>query len=165
MILKMASKFVSRVVHLILSHGQHSMARFKSNLEVLGLAFLMEFPWSISNVLLLAKEKFWETEYVEGGQIRDQPIQWTLEVISRAYHSPVGGEGMLDGDGEHRGYIESKLRPGTWNQRNGWHVESCWDSHLSHLFAFLMPILNPKKPGRISLAWATTIICSLENKV
>lgn len=90
---------------------------------------------------------------------------WTLDLISKVYRSPSEGRGLQDGETPYKSAVESKFQPGTWRRRNGWVVSNCVDSiNFGLVIDFLIPILNPEKQARVSLALATTVLVSLEEK-
>lgn len=161
----MTEQYRTRVVHPDHPQTREGRQRLRENLTKMGLGFLIRLPWSISEVSLIEQRAFQSLKRKRAAGIRANPKAWTIDVVAKAYRTPREGKGLLDGETEHRSYVESKFQPGSWRRRNGWLVEHCLDTlDLAPVFAFLIPILNPEKQSRITLALATTIIVSLEGK-
>ncbi|CAM6103836.1 unnamed protein product [Calypogeia fissa] len=129
----------------------------------MGLQFLLELPWHVTCPSLI--QDFIARNPLERRRgIRARPVKWTQQLVAQVYKTPTEGEGLCDGNGELRGRIESHFLT-EWRRKNGWLPEHCADvENLRPVLEFLTPILNPERQTQITLAVATTIIVSLEDK-
>lgn len=131
----------------------------------MGLAFLLKLPWQIDEVGLLEERIFRVSKRARGNTIRCNPTLWTEELIAQTYQTLIEGKGLLECDSDYRQVVEDCFKKETWKRKNGSKVEDCIDqTKLGPILAFLIPILNPEKQTRVSLALATTIYVSLEQK-
>ena len=79
---------------------------------------------------------------------------WTLEVWARIYKFPRGkGEGCV---GRHDGFHAGKLWTNT-HLKDGFQPGSYQNPKEHKVLEFILPILSPGKPRRISLTMANTL--------
>jgi hypothetical protein len=92
--------------------------------------------------------------------VRGQVGSWTEEVWEEVYGFAKGGAGMA---GSRDKYVAGKFRVAP-HSKEGHAVEDCADERHRHLLAFLIPILYPEKPTRITSAVANTIFGALDDR-
>jgi hypothetical protein len=85
---------------------------------------------------------------------RRDPENWTPDTWARVYGFPRGiGKGWA---GWKDGLFVGKFR-GEVDPQEGLHPSNCRNPREWRVLEFLMPILNPEKPKRISLTMANTL--------
>ena len=89
--------------------------------------------------------------------IRDRPEEWTAGVWREVYNFQLGGSGLA-----HRTdfYIEGKFRNDA-DPKNGFPVRDCMDPRERRLLEFLVPIVHPDKPTRVTRTIGNTIFGAL----
>jgi hypothetical protein len=85
---------------------------------------------------------------------RREPEKWTPDTWARVYGFPKGiGEGWASRkDGLFIGKFRGEVDP-----KEGLHPTNCRNERERRVLEFLMPILNPEKPKRISLTMVNTL--------
>jgi hypothetical protein len=69
----------------------------------------------------------------------------------------IGGGGLACRKNEYgKDYFKDLLSP-----KDGYSIEDCKDPRHRRLLAFLVPIVYPKKPNRITVTWRNTIFRAL----
>ena len=89
--------------------------------------------------------------------IRDRPEEWTAGVWREVYNFQPGGSGLA-----HRTdlYVEGKFRNDA-DPKDGFLVRDCRDSRERRLLEFLVPIVHPDKPTRVTRTIGNTIFGAL----
>ena len=123
------------------------------DLLVMGCKELLAKPWS-----LRSEDTLREFKYERGNQWVDTKRRdldsWTPDVWNRVYGFL---RGILVGWAGHRdGLLAGKFR-GDANPKEGFHPGNCRNRRERRVLEFLLPILNPDKPKRISLTMANTL--------
>jgi hypothetical protein len=89
--------------------------------------------------------------------IRAAPIRWTEEYWREVYHFSTGGGGLASRKDEYlKDCFKDLLSP-----KDGYAIEDCTDPRHRRLLAFLVPIVYPEKPNRITVTWGNTIFGAL----
>ena len=142
------------------NEGERGM--LKSDLEDLGCAGLLERPWNLKNEdfiqqFVLIREGKLERNNMFDTTIRDRPEEWTAGVWREVYDFQPGGSGLA-----HRTdlYIEGKFRNDA-DPKDGFPVRDCRDSRERRLLEFLVPIVHPDKPTRVTRTIGNTIFGAL----
>ena len=89
--------------------------------------------------------------------IRDQPEEWTAGVWREVYDFQPGGSGLANRTDL---YIEDKFRNDA-DPKDGFLVRDCRDSRERRLLEFLVPIVHPDKPTRVTCTIGNTIFGAL----
>src|SRR5450759_5230755 len=63
---------------------------------------------------------------------------------------------LARGDNRLKGFFAGKI-----DEKEGWSVDQCVDDGMRRLFYFLIPILNPEKPKRVTVKLGSTIAAAL----
>ena len=123
------------------------------DLRVMGCEGLLAKPWNLRAEDTLREFKF-ERGNQWWGTKRGDPDSWTPEVWNRVYGFPRGiAEGWA---GRRDGLFAGKFR-GDADPKDGFHPGNCRNLRERRVLEFLLPILNPDKPKRISLTMANTL--------
>ena len=134
----------------------------KSDLEDLGCAGLLERPWNLKSEdfiqqFVLIREGKLERNNMFDTTIRDQPEEWTAGIWRKVYDFQPGGSSLA-----HRTdlYIEGKFRNEA-DPKDGFLVRDCKNSRERRLLEFLVPIVHPDKPTRVTRTIGNTIFGAL----
>ena len=137
----------------------------KSDLEDLGCTGLLERPWNLKNEEFIQQFMLiWEGKLERSNMfdttIRDRSEEWTAGVWREVYDFQLGGSSLA-----HRTdlYIEGKFRNDA-NPKDGFPVRECRDSREHRLLEFLVPIVHPDKPTRVTCTIGNTIFGALSGE-
>jgi hypothetical protein len=128
-----------------------------ADLRIMGCEGLLGQPWNVQEDHVLREFKF-ERGNQWLGTKRREPDNWTPDTWARVYGFQRGvGEGWAcRKDGLFAGKFRGEVDP-----KQGLHPSNCRDPRERRVLEFLMPILNPEKPKRISLTMANTMFGAL----
>ena len=113
---------------------------------------LMEKPWNLRREdmvaeLMAEKDNRWVTT------MRQAPDRWTAVVWRKVYSCPRQGKGMASRIDR---FIEGKFS--TWvNLKDGFVVLDCKEARAKRALEFLVPLLYPEKPTRVTIMVGNTI--------
>jgi hypothetical protein len=126
------------------------------DLQVMGCSGFLEKPWGFKDDRIVR-------ELVDGvsnefdNSIRAQPVRWTEEVWREVYHFSKGGGGLAGRKDE---YVKECFKD-LPSPKDGYSIDDCKDPRHKRLLAFLVPIVYPEKPNRITVTWGNTIFGAL----
>jgi hypothetical protein len=127
------------------------------DLRKMGCEGLLGQPWNGQEDNVLREFKFARGNQWIGTKKRD-PENWTPDTWARVYRFQRGvGEGWA---GRKDGLFAGKFR-GDVDPKEGLHPTNCRNPREKRMLEFLMPILNPEKPKRISLTMTNTLFGAL----
>ena len=94
------------------------------------------------------------------GTVRQAPEKWIAKEWHKVYGFRRGGEGMASQtdqfiDGMFSGHVNSK---------DGYAVVDCKDPRARRVLEFLVPLLYPKKPTRVTITVGNTIFGALSGE-
>ena len=81
------------------------------------------------------------------GTVRTRPETWDAEKWKEAYGFSAGGEGFASRTDK---FIGRKFRNAA-NPKDGFAIADCEDSTAKRMLEFLIPILYPEKPTRVTV--------------
>ena len=127
------------------------------DLRTMGCDGLLAQPWDVQDADVLREFKF-----ERGNQwlhtMRRDPERWNPDTWAEVYGFPIGvGKGLA---GRKDGLCAGKFR-GELDPKEGLHPANCRNARERRVLEFLMPILYPEKPKRISLTMANTLFGAL----
>ena len=123
------------------------------DLRIMGCEGLFAQPWHVQWEQVLREFKSERGNQWIGTKRRD-PDNWTPDTRARVYGFQRGiGEGSA---GRKDGMFAGKFR-GDVDPKEGLHPSNCRNPRERRMLEFLMPIINPEKPKRISLTMANTL--------
>ena len=164
---KMAPK--ERGVHVSLRNvtpallaNDEERTMLKEDLLSLGCAGLMDRPWNLKNdefvqQFVLIREGKLERNNMFDTTIRDRPEDWTASIWREVYEFLPRGCGMANRTDL---YIEGKFRTEA-DPKDGFPVKDCRDDRERRLLEFLVPIVHPDKPTRVTRTIGNTIFGAL----
>ncbi|CAM6099454.1 unnamed protein product [Calypogeia fissa] len=88
--------------------------------------------------------------------IRAIPGKWTVTLIAEALGLNSSGEGLL-------AKAENLTKPyfaGEIDAKEGWRLSQCSDPKFQAVLSFLIPILSPQKPRRVTVRVGSTIVAA-----
>ena len=139
----------------------------KSDLADLGCTGLLERPWNLKNEdfvqqFVLIREGKLERNNMFDTTIRDRPKEWTAGVWREVYNfGPAsGGNGLANRTDL---YIEGKFRNEA-DPKDGFPVRACENPRERKLLEFLVPIVHPDKPTRVTCTIGNTIFGALSGE-
>ena len=143
-----------------INEGERGMLR--SDLEDLGCAGLLERPWNLKNEdfiqqFVLIREGKLERNNMFDTTIQDRLEDWTTEVWREVYDFQPGGSGLANRTDL---YIEGKFRNDA-DSKDGFSVKDCMDPREHRLLEFIVPIVHPDKPTRVTRTIGNTIFGAL----
>ena len=101
--------------------------------------------------LLGDKDNRWD------GTVRQAPEKWTAKEWRKVYGFGRGGEGMAFRIDR---YID-EMFSGRVNPKDGYAVADCKDPRVKRVLEFLVPLLYPEKPTRVTITVGNTIFGAL----
>ena len=90
--------------------------------------------------------------------IRDRPQLWTADLWRQTYRFPRGGSGLSKRtEGHHEGRFMHQVDP-----KDGYSVSDCRVDRYRRLLEFMIPIVHPDKPTRVTITIGNTIFGVLD---
>ena len=137
----------------------------KSDLEYLGCAGLLERPWNLKNEdfiqqFVLIREGKLERNNMFDTTIWDRPEEWTAGVWREVYDFGPGGSGLANWTDL---YIEGKFRNDA-DPKDGFSVRDCRNPRERKLLEFLVSIVHPEKPTRVTRTIGNSIFGALSGE-
>jgi hypothetical protein len=126
------------------------------DLHVMGCSGFLEKPWGFKDDQIV-KELLDGVSNEFDNSIRRQPIRWTEECWREVYHFSKGGGGLAGRKDE---YVKECFKD-LPSLKDGYSIDECKDLRHRWLLAFLVPIVYPEKPNRITVTWDNTIFGAL----
>ena len=113
-------------------------------------------PWSLKSEVMV--QEFLQIRCNEWeGTIRREPEQWIVEFQAEVYNFQKEGKTLASRTNK---YIDSKFSTSI-NPKDGHVVSDCVDPRKKRVLEFVIPILYPKKPNRITKIVGNTIFGAL----
>jgi hypothetical protein len=126
------------------------------DLQVMGCFGFLEKLWGFKDDRIV-RELLDRVLNEFDNSIRGQPIRWTEECWREVYHFSKGGGGLADRKDE---YVKECFKD-LPSPKDGYSIDDCKDPRHRRLLAFLVPIVYPEKPNRITITWGNTIFGAL----
>ena len=104
--------------------------------------------------LLGDKDNRWD------GVVRQAPEKWTAKEWRKVYGFGRGGEGMASRTNR---YIDGMFS-GRVNPKDGYAVADCKDPRVKRVLEFLVPLLYPEKPTRVTIMVGNMIFGALSGE-
>ena len=122
----------------------------------IGCHGFLDRPWGLRMEdmvveLLGDKDNRWH------GTVRQAPEKWTAKEWRKVYSFGRGGEGMASRTDR---FID-RMFSGRVNPKDGYAVVDCKDPRAKRVLEFLVPLLYPEKPTRITITVDNTIFGAL----
>ena len=104
--------------------------------------------------LLEDKDNWWDKT------VRQAPEKWTAKEWRKVYGFGRGGEGMASRTDR---FIDGMFS-GRVNPKDGYAVADCKDPRIKRVLEFLVPLLYPEKPTRVTIMVGNTIFEALSGE-
>ena len=134
------------------------LVELKEDLRRMRCAGLLERPWALKREELVHKLVQSERPNIFDGTIRDRPQMWTAELWRDTYDFPSGGAGLSNWM---EGYIEGRFMHQV-DPKDGYSVGDCRNGKQHRVLEFLVPIVHPDKPTRVTITIGNTIFRALD---
>ena len=119
---------------------------------------LLERPWALKREQLVREMVQSERPNIFDGTIRDRLQLWTADLWRDTYNFPRGGSGLSNRmEGHHEGRFMHQVDP-----KDGYSVGDCRNDRQQRLLEFLVPIVHPDKPTRVTIMIGNTIFGALD---
>lgn len=134
-------------------------ALLEEDLQTMGCHGLLKRPWCLKNEemvreLITARSNEWEHT------LRREPEDWTSSIWRGVYNFPEGGEGLaLRTDRHLDGKFANRV-----NRKDGFALADCKDARERRVLEFLVPILYPEKPTRVTFTMGNTLFGALSGE-
>ena len=131
----------------------------EEDLRRIGCHGFLRKPWGLRMEdlvveLLGGKDNRWD------GTVRQAPEKWTVKEWRKVYDFRRGGEGMASRtDRFIDGMFSSRVNP-----KDGYNVADCRDPRVKRVLEFLVPLLYPEKPTRVTITVGNTIFRALSGE-
>jgi hypothetical protein len=126
------------------------------DLQVMGCSSFLEKLWGFKDDRIV-RELLDGVSNEFDNSIRGQPIRWTEECWREVYHFSKGGGGLAGRKDE---YVKECFKD-LLSPKDRYSIDDCKDPRHRRLLAFLVPIVYPEKPNRITITWGNTIFGAL----
>jgi hypothetical protein len=126
------------------------------DLQTMGCSGLLEKPWDFKDDRIV-RELLDGVSNEFDNSIRATPTQWTEECWREVYNFSTGGGGLAKRKDE---YVKDCFQELS-SPKDGYAIEDCTDARHRRVLAFLIPILYPEKPNRITVTMGNTIFRAL----
>jgi hypothetical protein len=126
------------------------------DLQRMGCSGLLEKPWGFKDDQVVRELLDGATNEFDN-TIRATPTRWTEDCWREVYNFSTGGGGLAGRKDE---YVKDCFKE-LPSPKDGYAIEDCTDPHHRRVLAFLVPILYPEKPNRITVTMGNTIFGAL----
>lgn len=145
-----------RKVVPVLPSTEPEKAQLMEDLTSMGCQGFAEKPWGFMEERVV-RELIGTPSNEFDNTLRATPTGWTEEIWRTVYGFRSGGLGMA---GRKEEFVRGKFH-GAVNPKDGYAVEDCTDERHRRLLQFIVPVLHPEKPTRVTLTLGNTIFGSL----
>ena len=131
----------------------------EEDLRRIGCHDFLKKPWGLRMEEMVA-ELIGEKDNRWDGTVRQVPEKWTAKEWRKVYNFERGGEGMASRTDR---FIDGMFS-GKVNPKDGYAVADCRDPRVRRVLEFLVPLLYPEKPTRVTITVGNTIFGALSGK-
>jgi hypothetical protein len=126
------------------------------DIQRMGCSGLLEKPWGFKDNRIVRELLDGATNEFDN-TIRATPTRWMEECCREVYNFSTGGGGMAGRKDE---YVKDCFKE-LPSPKDGYAIEDFTDPRHRQVLAFLVPILYPEKPNRITVTMGNTIFGAL----
>ena len=131
----------------------------EEDLRRIGCHGFLGKPWGLRMEEMVA-ELIGEKDNRWDGTVRQAPEKWTAKEWRKVYNFERGGEGMASRtDRFNDGMFAGRINP-----KDGYAVANCRDPRVRRVLEFLVPLLYPEKPTRVTITVGNTIFGALSGE-
>jgi hypothetical protein len=128
------------------------------NLQKMGCGRLWNLPWRYSDEFLLREVSHQRSVAFKDG-FRGKPDRWTSKVLAQKWHLLLEGKKLPS----RKNNQAEQYFSGKPSGRDGWKLTDCSHQELREVLEFLIPLLNPNKPKRMTVQVASPVADCLIN--
>jgi hypothetical protein len=132
----------------------------EENLKKMGCGKLWDLLWRYSDEQML-KEVMAQRSTIFPDSIRGKPKKWTMSVLAQKWLLLTEGRDLPP----RKKNLAKQYFVGAPSEGDGWKLAECNHQELREVFEFLIPLLNPNKPTRVTIQVASAVVDWLINKV
>ena len=134
------------------------LEELKHDLATMRYEGLLECPWALKREQLVREMVQPEQPNIFDGTIRDCPQLWTADLWRDTYNFLRGGSGLFNRmEGHHKGRFMHQV-----DSKDGHSVRDCQNDRQRWLLEFLVPIVHPDEPTRVTITIRNTIFGALD---
>jgi hypothetical protein len=126
------------------------------DLQRMGCSGLLGKPWGFKDDRIVRELLDGVTNEFDN-TIRATPTRWSEECWREVYNFSMGGGGLAGRKDE---YVKDCFKE-LPSPKDGYAIEDCTDPRHRRVLAFLVPILYPEKPNRVTVTMGNTIFGAL----
>lgn len=135
------------------------LEELRKDLEKMGCARLLELPWSFRDVAMV-----WEILKGAPNQfdttIKCDPSHWIARQWREVYPFRPGGSGLASRKDD---FARTKFAHSV-DPKDGYPLKDCLIEREKMVLEFLVPILHPEKPNRVTITIGNTIFGALSGE-
>ena len=131
----------------------------EEDLRRIGCHGFLEKPWGLRMEEMVA-ELIGEKDNRWDGTVCQVPEKWTAKEWRKVYNFERGGEGMASRTDR---FIDGMFS-GKVNPKDEYAVADCRDPRVRRVLEFLVPLLYPEKPTRVTITVGNTIFGALSGE-
>ena len=135
-----------------------ALAELKEDLRPMRCVGLLERPWALKREELVRELIQPERPNIFDRTIRDRPQLWTAELWRETYDFPSGGARLAN---RMDGYIEGRFIHQV-DPKDGYAIGDCRNDSQRRFLEFIVPIVHPDKPTRVTITIGNTIFGVLD---
>ena len=153
------STVTARMVCPALPTDPDSKKELEADLMCIGCVGLLARPWNLKNDDMVQ-------ELIHGVPnqfeltVRGRPLAWTEDIWSEVYNFKKSGNGLASRSDK---YVTGKFRSPA-HSKEGFAISDCKNERHRRMLEFLIPIMYPEKPTRVTVTVANTIFGALEDR-
>ena len=138
--------------------GGLERAQLEEDLRRMRCVGLLEQLWGLKQEEIVRELVAMECPNIFDGTIRDRPQLWTADLWRDVYNFPEGGAGLANRmDGYIKGQFIHQVDP-----KVGYQVRDCRNDRQCRVLEFLVLIIHPDKPTRVTITIRNTIFRALD---
>ena len=130
----------------------------EANLRKMGCGKLWDLPWRYSDDFLV-NEVALQRSVNWPNTIRGKPEKWTSELLAQKWGLSLEGKDLP----ARKVNLAEKYFEGRPSGGDGWKLADCRHQELREVLEFLIPLLNPNKPKRVTVQVASAVVDCLIN--
>ena len=151
-----------RNVTPVVPENEEEREMLQQDLHGMRYAGLLEQPWNLKNEefvqeFVMIQERKAERSNIFDTTIRDRPKEWTVGVWREVYEFLLGENGMANRTDK---YVDGKFLHEV-DPKDGFPVRECRNARDRKVLEFLVPIVHPNKPTRVTRNLGNTIFGAL----
>ena len=138
--------------------GGLERAQLEEDLKKMECEGLLERPWGLKQEEMNRELLELEQPKIFDGTIRDRPQQWTSRHQREVYGFSEGKASLAHWTDT---YVDGKFTH-AMDPKDGYSIQDCRNAWHCRVLEFLVPIVHPDKPTRVTITIGNTIFGAFE---